>query len=330
MRDVRDENTVFSAVAAYMFDMFGLEVNGATRPVWGDEVSGQFFEVMDVKPFLGRLLRRADDDHPGAAEVAVITWPAWKNTFGSDPNIVGKVVRINKHPYTIVGVTPEGFYGTEKLMQPEVFVPMANQASLDGVNWLESRSEKEKVFPIARIKDGVTKTQVQAELNTIAARITRQHPKDEDRLAFKLARPGLIGDFVGGAIRRFLGGIMLLAGIVLLAACANLGGLFAARTADRAREIAIRMAIGSTRWRILRQVLMEAFVVSILGGACACVLAWTALNGLARWHPPTDYPMKFLVTPKPSLVLIAFLVSVARMRAIWVDAAAANIPNRPE
>ncbi len=310
VRDVRENSTVFSGVAAYMFDLFGLEINGSTRPVWGDEVSGQFFEVMDVKPLLGRLLRRADDDHPGAAEVAVITWPAWKNTFGGDPNIVGRVVKINKHPYTIVGVTPEGFYGTEKFMQPEIFVPMANEASLDGVNWLESRSENDRVYPIARIKDGITKAQVQAELNTIAARVTRQHPKDEDRLAYRLARPGLVGDFVGGAVRRFLGGIMLLAGIVLLAACANLGGLFAARTADRTREIAIRMAIGSSRWRILRQVLMEAFVVSILGGACACILAWMALNGLARWHPPTDYPMKFLVTPQPSLILMAFLVSV--------------------
>jgi predicted permease len=310
VRDVRENNTVFSAVAAYGFDLFGLEVNGATRPAWGDEVSGQFFEVMDVKPLLGRLLQRADDDHPGAAEVAVITWPAWKNTFGGDPNIVGRVVKINKHPYTIVGVTPEGFYGTEKFMQLEIFVPMASQASLDGVNWLESRSDNDRVFPIARMKDGITKAQVQAELNTIAARVTRQHPKEEDRLAYKLARPGLIGDFVGGAVRRFLGGIMLLAGIVLLAACANLGGLFAARTADRTREIAIRMAIGSSRWRILRQVLMEAFVVSILGGAFACALAWMALTGLARWHPPTDYPMKFLVTPKPSLILMAFLVSV--------------------
>src|ERR1700728_5446697 len=169
VRDVRAGNTVFSAVGAYMFDMFGLEINGVTRPAWGDEVSGQFFEVMDVKPFLGRLLQRSDDDHPGAAEVAVITWPAWKNTFGADPNIVGKIVRINKHPYTIVGVTPEGFYGTEKFMQPEVFVPMANQASLDGVDWLESRDKKEQVYPIARIKDGITKAQVQAELNTVAA-----------------------------------------------------------------------------------------------------------------------------------------------------------------
>jgi len=310
VRDVREGNTVFSAVAAYMFDMFGLEVNGVTRPAWGDEVSGQFFEVMDVKPFLGRLLRRADDDHPGAAEVAVITWPAWKNTFGSDPNIVGKIVRINKHPYTIVGVTPEGFYGTEKFMQPEVFVPMANQASLDGTNWLESRTEKETVYPIARIKDGITKAQVQAELNTVAAHIAHLHPKDEDRLGLKLARPGLMGDFVGGAVRRFLGGIMLLAAIVLLAACANLGGLFAARTADRTREIAIRMAIGSSRWRILRQVLMEAFVISILGGACACGLAWMTLTGLAQWHPPTDYPMKFLVAPQPSLIAMAFLISV--------------------
>jgi predicted permease len=310
VRDVREGNTVFSAVAADAITMFGLEANGVTRPAWGYEVSGQYFEVMGIQPLLGRLLRRADDDHPGAAEVAVISWPSWKNTFGADPNIVGRTVRINKHPYTIVGVTPEGFYGTEKFIQPEVFVPMANEAALEGINWLESRSEKEKVFAIARIKDGITKGEVQAELNTMAARIARQNPKEEDRLGFKLARPGLIGDFVGGATRRFLAGVMLLAGIVLLAACANLGGLFAARTADRTREIAIRMAVGSSRWRILRQVLMEAFVVSILGGACACGLAWMTLNGLARWHPPTDYPVKFLVTPKPSLILMAFLISV--------------------
>jgi len=310
VRDVRDGNTVFSAVAADEIETFGLEINGVTRHAFGYGVSGQYFEVMGTQPFLGRLLRRADDDHPGAAEVAVISWPAWKSKFGADLKIVGQTIRIDKHPYTIVGVTPEGFYGTEKFIQPDIFVPMANEATFDGVNWLESRQEKERVFAIARIKDGVTKAQVQADLNTIAARTSRQYPKDEEKLAFILARPGLIGDFVGGAVRRFLGGIMLLAGIVLLAACANLGGLFAARTADRTREIAIRMAIGSSRWRILRQVLMEAFVISIFGGACACGLAWAALTGLARWHPPTDYPMKFLVAPQPSLILMAFAVSV--------------------
>jgi predicted permease len=309
MHDVRDGNTVFSAVADYEFQDFGLEAKGVTRPVWGCEVSGQYFEVVGIKPFLGRLLERADDEHPGASEVAVISWSAWQSDFGADPNVVGTTVRIDKRPYTIVGVTPEGFHGTEKFAQLDIFVPMANQASLDGFEWLESRSYR-NLFSLVRMKDGVTLPQVQAELNAIVARIARQYPKEEEGLALKLARPGMIGDFIGGPIRGFLAGVMVLAGIVLLAACANLGGLFAARTADRAREIAIRMALGSSRWRIVRQLLVEAFVISILGGAFACGLSWMALTGLANWHPPTRYPMKFFVLPQPSLILMAFLISV--------------------
>jgi len=309
IRDVRDGNTVFSAVAGEQMQVFGLDANGETRSVWGDEVSGQYFEVVGIQPFLGRLLQRSDDDHPGVSEVAVLSWPAWKSQFGGDPKIVGKVVRINKHPYTIVGVTPEGFYGTEKFLDTDLYVPMANEASLDGVDWLNSRTYK-NVFPIVRIKNGVTVAQAQAEMNTIAGRIRRQYPKEEDGLEFWLAPPGLVGDFVGRPARRFLAGVMVLAGILLLAACANLGGLFAARTADRTREIAIRLAIGSTRWRVVRQILIEAFLISILGGACACGLAWITLNGLAQWHAPSDYPIKFLVYPHASLILIAFLISV--------------------
>src|SRR4029077_15983069 len=234
MRDVRDGNTVFSAVADYEFQDFGLEANGVTRPVWGYEVSGQYFEVVGIKPFLGRLLERSDDDHPGASEAAVLSWSAWNSDFGADPNILGKAIRIDKHPYTIVGVTPEGFYGTEKIAQTDLFVPMANEASLDGFNWLDSRSFK-NILSLVRIKDGVTMPQVQAELDTLAARLAREYPKEEEGSAFKLARPGLVGDFIGGPVRGFMAGVMILAGIVLLAACANLGSLFAARTADRAR-----------------------------------------------------------------------------------------------
>ena len=309
VRDVRDGNTVFSAVAAWSVENFGLEANGVTRPVWGCEVSGQYFEVVAIQPFLGRLLQRADDDHPGASQAAVLSWAAWKSQFDADPSIVGKTVRINKHPYTIVGVTPEGFYGTEKILQPDIFVPMANEGSLGGGDWLESRRER-NVWSIVRIKDGVTMPQVQAELNTIAARIARQYPKEEEKLSFKLTRPGLMGDFLGGPARGFLAGVLGLAGIVLLAACANLGSLFAARTADRTREIAIRMAIGSSRSRILRQVLVEAFVISILGGACACALAWIAITRLSDWHPVTEYPMRFHILPQPSLILMGVFISL--------------------
>jgi predicted permease len=309
VRDVRDGNTVFSAVAATGIDSFGLEANGVTRPVWGTTVSGQYFEVVGIKPFLGRLLQRADDDHPGASEVAVLSWAAWKSDFNGDPSVVGQTIRLNKHPYTIVGVTPEGFYGTEKFAQTDIFVPMANEASLGGGNWLESRDDR-NVWGIVRIKDGVTMPQVQAELNAIATRIQRQYPKEEEKMGFKLVRAGLMGDFFGAPARGFLTGVLGLAGIVLLAACANLGSLFAARTADRTREIAIRMAVGSSRWRIVRQIFVEALVISILGGAGACALAWIAISGLGNWHPPTEYPLRFHMQPQPSLILIAFLISV--------------------
>jgi predicted permease len=309
VRDVRDGNTVFSSVAAEMVTNFGLEANGVTRPVWGCEVSGQYFEVVGIQPFLGRLLNRADDDHPGASEAAVLSWNAWKNDFNRDPNIVGKTVKLNKHPYTIVGVTPEGFYGTEKMGQFDIYLPMANEASLDGDDWLERRSEPH-VYSIVRIKDGVTNAKVQAELDTIAARIAKQYPKDEEKLSFKVTRPGLMGELFGEPARGFLAGVLGLAGIVLLAACANLGGLFAARTADRTREIAIRMAVGSSRWRVVRQILAEAIVISIVGGAGACALAWFALTSLANWHPPSEYPLSFPLQPEPSLIVIGLLISV--------------------
>ncbi|MGA3089274.1 MAG: ABC transporter permease [Terriglobales bacterium] len=309
VRDVRDDNSVFSAVAAFVPDEFGLEADRVTRPVWGYQVSGQYFEVVGIKPYLGRLLQRADDDHPGASEAAVLSWPSWKGDFGADPHVVGKTVRINKHPYTIVGVTPEGFYGTEKFLQPSIFVPMANGASLDGFNRLDSRSEP-YFWCIVRLKDAVTMPRVQAELNTIASTLIRQYPKDEEKLSFKLTRPGLAGDFMGAPARAFLAGVLALAGIVLLAACTNLGSLFAARTADRTREIAIRMAIGSSRWRIVRQILVDTLVISILGGALACGLAWIALAGLANWHAPTEYPFMFHIEPQPSLILMALLISV--------------------
>jgi predicted permease len=308
VRDVRDQNRVFSAVAAYQAQNFGLEANGFTRPVWGMEVSGQYFEAVGIHAALGRLLQRADDE-PGAPEAAVLSWLAWKGHFDADPNVIGKTIRLSKKAYTIVGVTPEGFNGTEKFFKSDIFVPLATQASLEGVNWMEQRRAK-RVFSIVRLKDGVTLPQARADLDAIASRVRQQYPVDEEGVAFKLARAGLLGDTGDGPARAFLGGVMGLAGIVLLAACANLGSLFAARTADRAREIAIRMAIGSSRWRVLRQVLVEALAISLAGGAFACGLSWMALTWLATWDPPTEYPFQFEVMPEPSLLVIVLFVSI--------------------
>lgn len=309
VRDVRDGNTVFSAVAAIYPINFGMEANGATRPLWGAGVSGQYFEVTGIQPFLGRLLERADDDHPGASDAAVLSWPCWKTYFNADPDVVGKTIRLNRRAYTIVGVTPESFYGTEKGFEPTLFVPLANYLTDEGVNWGDQRRTR-RILGIVRLRNGVTVPQARAELDAIAARIRQQYPVDEEGLGFKLTRPGLLGDLLGRPARAFLAGLMALAGIVLLAVCGNLGGLYAARTADRAREIAIRMAIGSSRWRVIRQILVEALAISILGGACGCALSWAALTGLANWHPPADWPIQLQVMPQPSLILVAMAVSM--------------------
>jgi predicted permease len=310
VRDVRDGNTAFSAVGAWMAQSFGLDVDGTTQPVWGFGVSGQYFEAVGIRPYLGRLLQRADDDRAGASEAVVLSWAGWKSRFGADPGVVGKTVRINRQPYTVVGVAPEGFYGTEKFLQPSLYIPLSSKAWAGEADWRESR-RNQTVWSIVRLKDGVTMPQAKAELNRLAAGIRRQYPKDEEKLSFKLIRPGLMGDFFGAPARAFLAGVMGLAGIVLLAACANLGSLFAARTADRTREIAIRMAIGSGRWRIVRQLLVEAAIVSLVGGACACALAWIALTGLASWHPPTEYPFALPVGPQLPLIPIALAISLA-------------------
>ena len=309
IRDVRDNNTVFSGVGAVSIYNVGLEADGISRAVWTYEVNGQYFDVAGITPFLGRLLQPADDAHPGASDAVVLTWPAWKSYFGADPHIVGKKVRINKRPYTVVGVTPEGFYGTEKYFQPEIFMPLANKDSTEGTNILEDRRVG-SMMSIVRLKDGVGLPQAEAELKTIVDRMKRQYPVEEDGLVLRLVRPGFQGEFLGGPLNGFLTGVMVLAGIVLLAACANLGSLFALRTLDRTREIAIRIAIGSNRWRIFRQVLVEALLISIFAGVCACALAWLALTGLANWHPPTPLPFIFLVVPQPSLILEALLISM--------------------
>ncbi|MBT9331163.1 ABC transporter permease [Paracidobacterium acidisoli] len=309
VRDVRDQNKVFSSVAALRINDFGLEASNTTHPVWGYEISGEYFNVLRIRPALGRLLQPADDAHPGASQVAVLSWAAWKSYFGGDPAIIGKTVRIDKHPCTIVGVTPAGFYGTEKFLQPDLFVPMANEEEFEGYSWLETRYNHGS-WSIVSLRDGVTLPQAQADVNAIAARVAKQYPKEEEHLKLRLTKPGLAGDLFGAPARGFLAGVMGLAGIVLLAACANLGSLFAARTADRAREIAIRMAIGSSRQRIVRQILTEAAVIAVAGGACAGALAWFGLSALGHYRPPSNFPIQLAVMPQPSLLAAAFLLSI--------------------
>ncbi len=323
-RDLRDRNSMFSGVAMYRFIPAGLETSSGAQQVWGDLVSGNYFGMLGVNPYLGRLIQPADDIHPGASPYIVLSYNSWRDRFGGDKGIVGRTIRLNKSPYTVLGVAPKGFQGTERWFQPEFFVPAMNQAQMDGYSWLEERGDQ-NIWIIGRLKPGITAAAAAANVNAIAHQLAKDYPQNNGDLAFKLAQPGFMGDVLGGPIHAFLLGIMLLAGLVLLAACANLGSLFSARTSDRSRELAIRVAVGAGRGRILRQLLTESIVVSLLGGTFGLLIALGLLKAIDRWNPATNFPGRIAVHPDATVYTFAFFVSMLAgtlfglvpLRQIW-------------
>jgi predicted permease len=307
-RDIRDRNRTFSDLAVYRLARIGFDISGEAQPVWGYEVSGNYFDMLGVKPALGRFLRPSDDEKKNGAQNVVLSYACWQVRFSGDPHIIGKTVRLNKIPYTVIGVAPKNFNGTEYFFWPELWVPVQNEAQIEGYDWLDQRWS-ENSWDVGRLKAGVTVAQAGADLERIAAELGKEHPDADKHLALKIAQPGFLGDALGGPVHAFLYGLMGMALLVLLAACANLGGLFAARTADRARELGIRIAIGCSRKRILRQLLTESGLLAAMGGAAACLIASLLLRALAAWHPGTEIPVQFLVGPDATTIIFAALIA---------------------
>ena len=266
--------------------------------------------MLRVNPLLGRLLLPADDEKENGSQVAVLSYACWKVRFGGDPGIVGRTVSVNKHPYIVVGVAPEGFNGTERFIWPEVWVPVQNEAQIEGYQWLHERRDS-NAWVVGRLKPGISAPQADADLARVAAGLARQYPDADKNLTLRVAEPGLVGDVLGAPIRMFLTGVMFLAGLVLLAACANLGGLFAARTADRGRELGIRIAIGSSRGRILRQLMTEAVILATGAGLAASLAAKLLLAGITHLPISAELPVQFAVQPKPEVYAFAVLLALA-------------------
>jgi predicted permease len=307
--DLHDLNRSFDGLIAYAMSTAGLDSDGRTAPIWLYTASGNYFDVLGIQPYMGRFFHGSDEHGPNSAPYVVLSYAYWQSHFQGDRGVVGRAVRVNKYSYTILGVAPAGFRGTELFYAPDLWAPIVNQQQIEGWGNLDSRDNRGR-WVIGRLRNGVTLAQARADLNGIAAYLAKSYPKEDDGMAFRLARPGLAGDMLGGPVHAFVAGLMLLAGLILLAACANLGGLFAARAADRTREVALRLALGSSRGRILRQLLTEAVLVSIAGGALGMAGSVVLLGMLSAWRPDPIFPISLNIRPDLLTYTVALLLAL--------------------
>ncbi len=309
--DLRDRNRSFEDLVAYNVASVGLDTGNNPYGAWIFEVTGNYFDALGIQPYLGRFFHVADERGPNSAPYIVLTYAFWHTHFQDDRGVVGRIVQLNKHPFTILGVAPPEFRGTLVFVFPDFWVPLVNQEQIEGVNVLNARGNRGILMVMGHLKAGVTLSQAVADLNSIGSYLEKTYPKDDGQMTFTLARPGLTGDWLGGPLRAFLTGLMLLAGLILLAACANLGSLFAARAADRSREVAVRLALGSSPLRILRQLFTEAALISLIGGALGLWGSVELMRGLSVWELLPTAPIHLPVNPDANVYGVALLLSLA-------------------
>ena len=306
--DIRDRARSFESLFAYSFVTAGFagERDPAPRVKLGAVVSGNFFQAMEVQAQLGRAFRPEEDQAPGRDPVAVLSYSLWE-ALGGDPKIVGSPVRIGGIPMTVIGVAPENFTGPDHLVQPSFYVPVAMWPRLSGdAGALDDRSSPRMTVK-GRLKAGVSFWQAQAELDTIASNLERAHP-DTNRNQRLLLRTEFQTTALGNRVYFALASILnLLAVAVLIVACANVAGLLTSRAPLRAREIALRLAIGAGRGRLIRQLLTESSLIALVGGLAGLPLAYACIKLFRQIRLPSD----FMIQPRLELDQRALLFSLA-------------------
>jgi predicted permease len=308
--DLRDRSRTLAGVLAFDMAEVGLDAGQGSSRAIGYESSGNYFDVLGIQPYLGRFFHGADEHGPDSAPYIVLSYAYWQSHFQGDRGVAGRTIQLNKYPYTVLGVAPPQFRGTSLFFAPDFWAPLVDQAQLRGESLLNVRGVR-SLWVVGRLKSGVSVEQLQTDLAGIAATLAKTYPSADDGMKYSLARPELMGDYIGKAVRAFVAGLTLLAGLILLAACANLSSLFAARAADRAKEIALRLALGSSRSRILRQLLTEALMIALAGGVVGLAASLALLPSLSAWQPVPDYPVSVPVHPDAAVYAVALLLALA-------------------
>ena len=326
-KDLRDRNQVLSALAVFRFAPMSLSHNGANERVWGYLVSENYFDLLGVRPFLGRTFLPEEGSAPNAHPVAVLSYGCWQRRFGSDPAIVGNPVMINGHSFTAVGVAPANFTGTESVFTPEFWIPSMMQEWIESSNGMASRGNGQWLA-IGRLKPGIAAAQAQAQLNTVAQQLEKEYPGNDQGMALHLTPPGLVLPRLRSAVMAFTGALMLTVVLVLAIACSNLASLLLARSAQRRKEIAVRMAIGATRFRLTRQLLTESLMLSVIGAAFGLLLGSVLMRLAQASLPSTDFALTLDLRMDWRVVL--FVTSLALLTGIGFGLVPAIYASRPD
>ena len=317
--DLRDQNNSFSELCAWSETSAGIS-SGESRNagdseraevIWGELVSDNYFGVMGVRPILGRGFLPEEDRTPNAHPVVVLGHSLWQRRFDADAAILGKTVYLNGHPFTVIGVMPESFLGSESHLRRAFWVPlMMGQRFGRRAEWKTDRSYAS--FNLyGRLKPGLTMAQAEADLNLVAGTLAQLYPRENADTKIQLTTE-LDGQYADATRVIKYGSFLALciSGLVLLVACANVANLTLARAATRAREIGIRLAIGAGRGRIVRQLLTESVLLALLGGMLGWAFSYLGAGVIRAAFPPVPYPVSFDFAPDGYVLRWMLLVSI--------------------
>ncbi len=310
--DLRDRNDVFADLAAETYAPMGLGRMDRSEVVLGQVVTWNYFSVLGVQASLGRTFLPEEDRTAGSHPVALLSHRIWQRLFESDPLITGQSVQINGHPFTVVGVAPEGFTGTSVILAPDVWIPvmMAAQA-LTYSPKLDGRADP-FLHLIGRLKSGVTRARAQTAARRVGAVLEQEYPGSNSGKSFTLVAAGKnrFGSGTTDDVAAFMTVMMGVVGLVLLIACFNVANLSLAKATGRQREIALRHSLGASRWRITRQLLTESMLLSVLAGAVGLLIALWRSDLLVAVRPPIPLPLEIDLSPDRRVLAFTGLLAV--------------------
>ncbi|MEW6127977.1 MAG: ABC transporter permease [Acidobacteriota bacterium] len=290
-KDFQERNEVLDGIYATRITPMSLSHKGSNERIWGYEVSGNYFEVLGIQAIKGRIFTNEADRVKLSSPVIVLSYACWQNRFGGDAAIIDKEVIINGHTFKVIGVTPEGFTGTELIFSPEIFVPMTMLEWIEpGSTWLEKRGTH-NIFVSGRLKEGVSQPQAETALNILATQLANEYPDTNEGMHLSLGAPGFILPSIRTAFVSFSSILLAIVSLVLLIACTNLASLMMTRATKRSKEIAIRQSLGASRWQLIRQLLTESLLLSLLGGTAGLLLASWIVDAVLALKPPIDLPV---------------------------------------